>query len=103
MEVSEYTLTSNFQSGLDVTKYMDKNGLEDFKTPCHVKNIINRVRRSQSKRKQSWGRFIGENCAGRHTLSRRMYQSYYLLTPSKQRQALGIPFRMLNMHHHWEI
>lgn len=30
MEVSEYTLTSNFQSSMEVRKYMDRNGLEGF-------------------------------------------------------------------------
>lgn len=32
MEVPECTTTSNFQSGLEVTKHMAKNGLEDFKS-----------------------------------------------------------------------
>lgn len=36
MEVPDYTMTSKFQSGLEVTKNMAKKGLE---VSCHIKNL----------------------------------------------------------------
>lgn len=60
MEVPDYTMTSNFQSGLEVTKYMARKGL---KISHHIKNL---TIRSKGKRNQCWGRFCGDNFAGRY-------------------------------------